>query len=180
MGESPERSLTAYPLIPLRTFIKPSMASYGSPATGFEPKRCRLMLESFTIQNRRGETFTTSCERFNGLYWRLVVKNSKAEEVGELLFRRDDAVSVELWEIEIYPEFGGTGIGTELLKSFLVALQQKGFQRVIAICKASDRLLSNKERLASWYERHGFTLTRESVDNQPGYMGTLTKELQNT
>ncbi|HEV2319120.1 MAG TPA: GNAT family N-acetyltransferase [Verrucomicrobiae bacterium] len=143
----------------------------------FAPKQIR-MFEPFTVENRRGQKFQVVCQRHNGVCWRLLIYDSTKQYAGDLLFEPRDAVTVELIDFHVYREFAGNGIGTEVINKLQDLLREQGFLRVIGICKSYDRPLSEKEKLAAWYTNLGFTLFRESMEGEPGYIGRLTRNLK--
>ena len=135
------------------------------------------MFEPFIVENRNGQKFHVTCERHHDLCWRLVIHSPSAEYAGDLLFEPKDEATVELMDFHIFAEFACRGVGTELLNNLQYLLRGNGFRLIVGICKSSHRPLSEKEKLAQWYARLGFTLLRESDDTVPGYMGTLSKNL---
>ncbi len=136
------------------------------------------MFESFTVENRHGQKFQTRCERHNGVCWRFVICDLSKQYVGDLLFEPEDTTTVELIDFHIYREFAGNGIGTKVINKLQDLLRERGFVAITGICKSYDRSLAKKEKLAQWYLSLGFTLVRESMEGEPGYIGKLTKNIK--
>ena len=92
--------------------------------------------------------------------------------------RPEDTTTVELIDFHIYREFAGNGIGTKVINKLQDLLRERGFVAITGICKSYDRSLAKKEKLAQWYLSLGFTLVRESMEGEPGYIGKLTKNIK--
>jgi GNAT superfamily N-acetyltransferase len=136
------------------------------------------MLEPFTIKNRHGQSFQIVCQRHQGLCWRCVISNSSGQEVGDLLFEPQDTASICLQNFNIFSEFAGQGLGTGIINKLQELLRKQGFVFIFGTCKTYDRPLSEKEKLAQWYVRLGFTVVRENKKDNPGYIGELSKNLR--
>ena|SRR5579883_2952005 len=131
------------------------------------------MFDPFEVKDRTGNVVRVICKRHQGLCWRLLFFSAGGEELGDLLFEPEARTSVRLCDFNVFPEYARNGIGTGVLKKFLELLRTKGFKSVTALCKSSERPLAEKEGLARWYGSFGFTLARETLAEEPGYMGKL-------
>jgi GNAT superfamily N-acetyltransferase len=131
----------------------------------------------FLVKDRNGLEFQVVCQRHKKQCWRLVINNSSKKYAGDLLFEPKNAATVELWDFHIFREFAGKGVGVEVINKWQDLLRERGFHTIIGVCKSHDRPLSEKEKLAQWYQNLGFKLDRESMETAPGYIGRLSKNI---
>lgn len=135
------------------------------------------MIDPFKVNNRGGEPFAINCVRHNDICWRLVITSPGGEYAGDMTFEPQDMDTMKIIDFHIHPEFSAKGLGTNVMGVLLNRFRERGFCSVIGICKSYDHPLSEKEKLAEWYARLGFTLIREDMATEPGYMGRLFKRL---
>jgi len=135
------------------------------------------MIHPFFVENNDSEVFNVTCQRHEGLCWRLLISGPAGEEAGDLLFEPQDAVSVRLRDFHIHPEFARKGIGTQVMAHLRIVFREHGFQKAVGICKSYEYLIAEKEKLAQWYLKLGFSLIRENKAGIPGYIGKLEMNL---
>ena len=128
------------------------------------------------VENKNGEKFFVTCKR-DVMCWELTIRTQTNERVGFLRFASEDADSVKIFDFRILDKFWRSGIGTQMFSKLFDLFKAHGFSSVVGSCKSSERPLSEKEELAKWYMRLGFTLARKKMRGVPGYMGKLQKKL---
>lgn len=131
------------------------------------------IFDPFEVKDRKGNIVRVNCSRHQGSCWRLLFSSTEGEELGDLLFEPNDQSTVKLINFHVFPEYARKGIGTAVLLEFLKLLRNNSFKAVNGSCVSYERPLSEKKKLALWYESFGFTLVPESLAAQPGYMGKL-------
>ena len=135
------------------------------------------MLRPFTIKNKKGKQFSVVCKQCPACLELQIFTQTK-KEVGFLRFNYlKEFNSVKVLDFQIEGKFSRNGLGTQVFYILFRLFKEQGFNSVVGICKSSHRPLSERENLVKWYEGLGFTLTRESNKEVPGYMGKLSKIL---
>ena len=98
------------------------------------------------------------------------------EEAGYLSFDDDGDDSLFLIDVVVYKKFSGAGLGQLLIRIVEDEAKRLGKKRIIGDVNAQSHMSGQKERLAAWYRRLGYTvIKRDSVPAD--YYGPLEKIL---
>lgn len=93
---------------------------------------------------------------------RMFVARSDGRVVGFAAIRHMNETDVELAGIIVAPDVTGRGIGSRLLAAVLPAARAAGYRRMLV------RTETDNETAVAFYERHGFTRTRQTEQSVEG------------
>ena len=133
------------------------------------------------ITDNNGRKFTfrpTDRERDGKRYYQadFLAEGAGEEEAGYLWFTDEGDDCMLLHDVEVYEKYSGAGLGPKLVRIVEDEAKRLGKKRIFGHVEARCQLSGQKERLAAWYRRLGYTLRR--IDSVPeDYYGTLEKIL---
>jgi len=97
-------------------------------------------------------------------------------EAGYLSFDDDGDDSLFLIDVVVYEEFSGAGLGPLLIRIVEEEAKRLRKKRIVGVVNAQAHMSGQKERLAAWYRRLGYTVTKKGSVPED-YYGTLEKML---
>jgi GNAT superfamily N-acetyltransferase len=132
------------------------------------------------ITDRSGRRFTFRPDDFakdGSHYYRAdLFAEGEDEEAGYLWFRDEGEDWMLLHDVEVYEKYSGAGLGPLLIRIVEEEAKRLGKKKIVGHVEARCQLSGQKERLAEWYRRLGYTVAKiDSV--QEDYYGTLEKIL---
>jgi GNAT superfamily N-acetyltransferase len=131
------------------------------------------------ITDGKGQKFTfhpSDYEEDGAYYYQADLLAEDGEEAGYLWFRDEGKDGMLLHDVEVYEKFSGAGLGLLLIQIVEDEATRLGKNRIFGHIEARCQLSGQKEKLAAWYRRLGYTVVR--TDSVPAdYYGTLEKKL---
>jgi len=109
-------------------------------------------------------------------FYQADILTARGEEAGYFWFDDFGDDSIVLHDIEVYERYSGAGLGSRLIQIVEAEARRLGKAKIVGHVDARCQMSGQKERLAAWYRKRGYTVTQTDFSNGD-YYGTLEKRL---